>query len=101
MPLADKSTPTPLAEEMVQIGLISNVAAQVHNVSIPAQTLDQDIPPGSPRVNVDVIFPVSGAVQFFCKYHTARGMNGLLVVGDLPPLSMIGPSPVPSPQPTR
>jgi len=81
--------------------VIDNVAIQVHNLSIPAQGVDHDIPAGSPRVSVDVTFPMTGAVQFFCKYHTARGMNGLLVVGDLPPQSMIGPSPVPSPQPTR
>jgi plastocyanin len=80
---------------------IDNVAGQVHNISIPAQGLDRDLPPSGPRVNVEVTFPASGQVQFFCKYHTARGMNGLLVVGDVPPLSAVSSSPVPSPQPAR
>lgn len=80
---------------------INNVAAQVHNISILEQGLDQDMPPGSPRVNVDVTFPQSGGLPFFCKFHTARGMNGLLLVGDVPPLSVASPSPIPSPQPAR
>jgi plastocyanin len=80
---------------------IQNVAAQVHNISIPAQGLDRDLPPGNARMNVDVTFPVSGEVQFFCKYHTARGMNGLLVVGNVPPMATASPPPVPSPQTAR
>jgi plastocyanin len=76
---------------------IDNVGGQVHNISIPAQGLDRDLPSSGPRVNVEVTFPMTGEVQFFCKYHTARGMNGLLVVGDLPLLSAASPSPAPSP----
>jgi plastocyanin len=80
---------------------ISNIATQVHNISIPAQGLDRDLPRGHARVNVEVTFPMTGEVQFFCKFHTARGMNGLLVVGDVPPMSAVSSSPVPSPQPAR
>jgi plastocyanin len=78
---------------------INNVAGQVHNISIPGQAVDTDIPPDSARVNVDVTFPTSGGVQFFCKYHTARGMNGLLLVGDATPQSFAGPPAAGSPQP--
>ena len=80
---------------------IQNVAEQVHNISLPAQGIDQDIPPKSGRVDVEVTFPRTGEVQFFCKYHTARGMNGLLMIGNLPPITVVSPSPVPSPQPAR
>jgi plastocyanin len=80
---------------------IKNVAPQLHNISIPAQRVDRVIPAGSSRVNVEVTFPDSGSVQFFCKYYTARGMNGLLLVGDVPPRSAVIPSPVPSPAPAR
>jgi plastocyanin len=80
---------------------IQNVADQIHNISLPGQGLDEDIPPKSGRVDVEVTFPDHGSVPFFCKYHTARGMNGLLVVGDVPPMVMVSPSPVPSPQPAR
>jgi plastocyanin len=80
---------------------IQNVAEQVHNISLPMQGIDRDIPPKSGRVNMEVTFPGSGSVQFFCKYHTARGMNGLLLVGDVPPLAAASPSPVPSSQTAR
>ena len=62
---------------------LKNVADQVHNFSIPAQGVNQDIPPkGHPPLNVSVTFPASGELQFLCKYHTAQGMNGQLRVGD-------------------
>jgi hypothetical protein len=48
-----------------------------------------------------VTFPQSGGLQFFCKHHTAQGMNGLLLVGDATPQSVGSPSPSPSPQPAR
>ena len=78
---------------------IQNVADQLHNFSLPAQGIDQPIPPKSDRVDVEVTFPASGSLPFFCKYYTARGMNGLLLIGDLPPLSIPSPSPASSPQP--
>ncbi len=55
---------------------IDNVANQGHNFSLPAQGLDQHLPPRSDRVDVVVTFPQSGGLQFFCKHHTAEGMNG-------------------------
>ena len=77
---------------------LKNVADQVHNFSLPTQGLDQDIPPRSdPRVNVDVTFPASGELQFLCKYHTAQGMNGLLLLSDAAPQSVAEPSPGASP----
>jgi plastocyanin len=78
---------------------IRNVADQVHNFSIPSQSIDQDIQPKSDRVNVEVTFPQSGTVQFLCKLHTAQGMNGLLTVGGGMPQSAASPQPSPSPQP--
>jgi plastocyanin len=80
---------------------IRNVAGQVHNFSLPAQGLDRDIPLLGARINVDVTYPESGTVQFFCKYHTARGMNGQLLVGNAMPEPMASPSLDASPQPAR
>ena len=77
---------------------LKNVADQVHNFSLPAQGLDRDIPPkGHPPMNVRVTFPASGELQFLCKYHTAQGMNGMLLLGDATPESMASPSPGTSP----
>ena len=67
---------------------LKNVADQVHNFSLPAQGLNQDIPPkGHAPLSVAVTFPASGELQFLCKYHTAQGMNGLLRVSENKPES--------------
>jgi YVTN family beta-propeller protein len=56
---------------------IDNESGTLHNISIPAQAIDKDIPPRS-KITVDVVFPASGAVAFRCKIHSALGMNGEL-----------------------
>jgi YVTN family beta-propeller protein len=66
---------------------IENESGTLHNFSIPDQHLDQDIPPKG-KVKVDVTIPPSGAVHFWCKFHTALGMNGELLAGDAAPQSV-------------
>jgi YVTN family beta-propeller protein len=60
---------------------IENESGTLHNISLPEQHLDMDILPKG-KVTVEVIFPASGAVRFFCKFHEALGMHGVLRVGD-------------------
>ena len=60
---------------------IENESGTLHNISLPEQHLDMDIPPKG-KVTVEVVFPASGAVRFFCKFHEALGMHGALRVGD-------------------
>jgi len=62
---------------------IENESGTLHNISLPAQHLDMDIPPKG-KVTVEVIFPASGTVRFFCKFHEALGMHGALRVGNEP-----------------
>jgi len=62
---------------------IENESGTLHNISLPEQHLDMDIPPKG-KVTVEVVFPASGAVRFFCKFHEALGMHGALRVGDAP-----------------
>ena len=69
---------------------IQNVAQATHNFSLPAQQIDQDIPPGRSRVEVEVTLPESGALRFFCKLHTERGMNGQLLAGVAEPQPVVG-----------
>ncbi len=57
----------------------------LHNFSLPAQQLDRDIPSGRERFAIQVTFPASGGLRFFCKYHSAQGMNGQLLAGDIEP----------------
>ena len=67
---------------------IDNESSMLHNLSISAQSIDQDVPPKG-KVEVEITFPPSGAVPFFCKFHAALGMRGAFLVGDAaqPPLS--------------
>ena len=60
---------------------IENESSTLHNFSIPDQHLDVDIPRKG-KVAVEITFPPSGVVYFFCKFHSARGMNGELLTGD-------------------
>lgn len=60
---------------------IENDSATLHNFSIPEQQIDVDIPRRG-KVVVEVAFPPSGVVRFFCKFHASRGMNGELLTGD-------------------
>jgi len=60
---------------------IENESGTLHNFSIPEQHIDVDIP-RKEKVVVEVTFPSSGVVRFFCKFHSARGMNGELLTGD-------------------
>jgi YVTN family beta-propeller protein len=63
---------------------IENESGTLHNLSIPALQLDTDVPPKG-KVQVEVTFPPSGGLHFFCKFHTAMGMNGELLAGDATP----------------
>jgi plastocyanin len=63
---------------------IENESSTLHNFSISEQRIDMDIPPKG-KVMVEVVFPSSGVVRFFCKFHSALGMNGMLLTGDAKP----------------
>lgn len=63
---------------------IENESGAQHNFSIPSQRIDMDIP-AKGKATVMVTFPQSGAIRFFCKYHTGTGMNGELLAGDATP----------------
>ena len=62
---------------------VENGSGTLHNLSIPELQIDQDIPPRA-RAKVQVTFPSSGTVRFFCKLHAAMDMNGELRVGNAP-----------------
>ena len=66
---------------------IENESGTLHNISLTEQHLDVDIPPKG-KVAVEVVFPASGTMRFFCKFHEALGMHGALRVGDTTPPAM-------------
>src|SRR2546422_2534040 len=57
--------------------IVESEASTLHNLSVPALGIDKDVPPKG-KVQVDVTFPASGVLAFFCKFHGALGMNGQL-----------------------
>ena len=61
--------------------LVESEARTLHNISIPALGIDQDVPPKG-KAQVTVTFPASGVLAFFCKFHGPLGMNGQLLTGD-------------------
>ncbi len=60
---------------------VENASGMLHNLSIPEQQIDQDIPPHG-KVVVEVTIPQSGMVRFFCKLHAPLSMDGRLAAGE-------------------
>ena len=56
---------------------IKNEGDTEHNFAIDDQKIDQDLDAGK-SADVDVTFPQSGVVEFYCKFHRASGMAGEL-----------------------
>jgi plastocyanin len=55
-----------------------------HTFTIDEQTVDEELQPGDEDVTVEVTFPDSGALVFYCRFHAGGGMvGGLSVGGDL------------------
>ena len=61
---------------------VRNTGQGVHNLSIPAQGVDREIPTGGQRVEVEVTFPESGALRFGVELPGCHpACSQLLVVG--------------------
>jgi plastocyanin len=54
---------------------LKNEGGSEHNLTIDELKIDQDVEPGE-EAEVEVTFPESGTLTFFCKYHSDRGMAG-------------------------
>jgi plastocyanin len=54
---------------------LENEGDAEHNFSLPDQAVDQDVESGQ-KAQVEVTFPDSGTLVFFCKYHQNMGMRG-------------------------
>jgi plastocyanin len=63
---------------------LSNEGDAPHTFTIDALDVDEELDPGTEDVTVDVTFPDSGALVFYCRLHADGGMlGGLSVGGDL------------------
>ncbi len=57
--------------------VVHNAGQRLHNVSIPEQDIDADVPAGQTiTVTIDVR---SAPITYFCKYHRTSGMAGALL----------------------
>jgi plastocyanin len=56
-----------------------NEGGNIHNFSLTDQQIDQDFSEDAEE-EIEVSFPDSGSVTFFCKYHAELGMRGELRV---------------------
>jgi plastocyanin len=77
--------PTVLEGEAGQTLSVSlhNEGAAPHTFTIEDQNVDEELQPGD-EATVEVTFPESGAVAYFCRFHVGGGMaGGLSVGGDL------------------
>jgi plastocyanin len=63
---------------------VGNDTGTEHNFSAPAVNMDVDAP-ANKDTEIEVTFPQSGTLYFFCKYHRQLGMNGELLVGNASP----------------
>jgi plastocyanin len=57
----------------------ANEGGNIHNFTLTEQQIDQDFEQDA-QEEIEVEFPDSGAVSFFCKYHGELGMRGELKV---------------------
>src|SRR5262249_7964177 len=66
---------------------VENESTTLHNLTIPELGIDRDLPPKG-KVVVEVTFPPSGGLRFYCKLPEALGMNGQLLPGAAMPAAV-------------
>ena len=58
---------------------VTNAGTVTHTFTIDSEHVDVTLQPGDSQ-QVDVTFPQSGSVDFYCKFHVSGGMKGTLQV---------------------
>jgi hypothetical protein len=56
---------------------VVNTTSALHNISIPDERIDVDVPAGG-TVDVVVTFPTGGPIVYFCSYHADEDQAGEL-----------------------
>jgi len=54
---------------------LKNEGSNEHNLTIDELNIDQDVEAGD-ETELEVTFPDSGTLTFYCKYHRGQGMAG-------------------------
>jgi plastocyanin len=58
---------------------VENEGSATHTFTIDSQNVDVTVQPDGKR-EVDVTFPQSGTLRFYCRFHASQGMAGALRV---------------------
>lgn len=73
------------AGQQLTLGLY-NEGGVPHTFTIDEAGIDEELPTGTDGISIDVTFPDSGALVFYCRFHRDQGMVGALSVdGSLEP----------------
>jgi plastocyanin len=56
-----------------------NEGDQAHTFTSEELSVDQELAPGE-ETSIDITFPDSGQVVFFCRFHDSQGMRGAIEV---------------------
>ena len=67
------------AGQALALGL-HNEGGLPHTFTIDEAGIDEELPSGAEGVSIDVTFPASGAMVFYCRFHREQGMVGALSV---------------------
>lgn len=67
------------AGQQIALGL-HNEGGAPHTFTIDEAGIDEELPAGAEGVSIDVTFPDSGALVFYCRFHRDQGMVGALSV---------------------
>lgn len=68
------------AGQQLALGL-SNEGGVSHTFTTDSAGIDEELPSGADGIEIDVTFPDSGALVFYCRFHRSQGMLGALSVG--------------------
>ena len=68
------------AGQELALGLY-NEGGVSHTFTIDEEGIDEELPSGADGIEIEVAFPDSGALVFYCRFHRDQGMVGALSVG--------------------
>ncbi len=65
--------------QQLTLGL-TNEGGVSHTFTIDEAGIDEELPSGADGIAIDITFPDSGALVFYCRFHRGQGMLGALSV---------------------
>lgn len=63
--------------------ILDNAGQATHNLTVEGTSIDEDVDPGA-QIETGPLNLEAGTHRFFCKFHEGQGMEGQLVVTEVP-----------------